>query len=1223
MLHKDHAFLRTILTGVIFWFTLVTPVSLSSQAGNTPLASEIPARGGNFRFEHLTAKDGLPSATVRFTLQDRQGFMWFATSNGLSRYDGYTFKTFHNNLQDPHSISTENIGTLYEDRQGMLWVGTWNGGLNVFDRTTEQFTRYLQDPDDPHSLSNDRVNVIFEDKRGRLWIGTDGGLNRFDPTSGQFIHYQHDSNDPHSLSCDMVETIVEDASGQFWVGTLGGGMDKFDPASGQFTHNQHDPQNPNSLIYDNIEIIVMETNGSLWIGTVAGLDHFDPATGHFTHYRHDPADPKSLSSDDIVDLYLDASGDVWIATTEGGLNILDPRTKTFTQIPSKTSDPYGFHGNWLSSIYADRSGALWISTVSNGVNRLDRTAAKFELYQNDPNDPHSLSPNSIWSILRDHSGTLWVATVGGGLNKLDGDTGYFQHYRYDPADPYSLSNDQVFAMAEDAAGALWLGTKEGLNRFDQTSGQFTRYTYDPTNSASLSENWVTALYTDRSGRLWVGTFGKGLEQFDPATNEFRHYRSDPANPHSLSDNAIMTFAEDSSGKLWIGTFAGGLNKFDPETGISTRYLHDPDNINSLINNQVEHSYLDPTGVLWLATPGGLDKFDTHTETFTHYAEKEGLATKAIASVIGDAQGNLWVGMQGSGLARFDPRSQTFRNYDQSDGLQSNDFMPRGAYRDVDGKLYFGGVNGLNAFYPDQLRDNSYVPPVVLTDFQIFNRAVSIGGTDSPLQKVINETDKITLSHQQSVFSFEFAALGYRAPQKNQYAYKLEGFDTDWNYVGSDRRFATYTNLDPGTYTFRVKASNNDGVWNETGKTIKITITPAWWETWWFYTLCAAGILGVFGVIYQAKVDQLKAERQTALVLRESEAHYRELADSITDVFFALDNELRCTYWNKASERLTGIPEQTAIGKSLYDLFSDAPKTGKEEQVYLEVLRVKQPQTFVADYLLGEKKFIFEVTVYPSRGGVAVVAMDITGRKQAETERERLIVELENRNAELERFTYTVSHDLKSPLVTITGFLGYLEKDALAGNVDKVQVEIQRIAQAAEKMRLLLQELLELSRIGRLMNPPEDISPGRLVQEALKLLEGRLHERNIEIKVQDDLPMLFGDSQRLLEVIQNLLDNAVKFMGEQPQPVIEIGTAGEENGMPILYVRDNGIGIASKYHERIFGLFNKLNPIAEGTGIGLAIVKRIVEVHGGRVWVESEEGKGATFFFTFGKGKPSL
>ncbi|MBN1887116.1 MAG: PAS domain S-box protein [Thermoflexales bacterium] len=1165
-------------------------------------------------------------------MQDQQGFMWFATSNGLSRYDGYTFKTFRNDPDDPRSISTETMGTLYEDREGVLWVGTWNGGLNVFDRISEQFTRYLHDPDDSHSLSHNKVNVIYEDKNGRLWLGTNDGLNRFDRAGGQFIRYQHDPNDSHSLSYDVVNTIVEDAAGQLWVGTLGGGMNKFDPASGQFTRYQHDEGNPNSLGYDQVEIMAVEATGRLWVGTVNGLDYFDPVTGQFTHYRHDPDDPHSLGNNDIRALYLDASGAVWVGTTGAGLDLFDPQTKTFTHYPSDPTNPNGFHGNWASSIYADRSGALWIATVSNGVNRLDRAAAKFELYQHDPNDPNSLNGGSIWSILRDHLGTLWVTTVNGGLNALDPVTGHFRHYRHDAANLHSLSSDQVFALAEDATGSLWVGTKEGLNRFDRASEQFTRYLHDPANPASLSENWITGLHADRSGRLWVGTYGKGLDQLDPITDGFRPYRSDPANPYSLADDRVLTFSEDPSGLLWIGTL-GGLNKFDPNTGMFTRYLHDSDNPESLINDQVEHSYLDPAGVLWLATPGGLEKFDPRTGIFTHYAEKEGLASKAIASVVGDAQGKLWVGMQGGGLACFDPGSETFENYDRSDGLQGDDFMPRGAYRDADGKLYFGGVNGLNAFYPDQLRDNPYIPPVVLTDFQIFNQAVPIGGKGSPLQRVINETDEITLSYQQSVFSFEFAALNYRAPQKNQYAYKLEGFDADWNYVGSDRRFATYTNLDAGTYTFRVKASNNDGVWNEAGKSIEITITPPWWESWWFYTLCVAGVLGIFGVIYQAKANQLKAERQTAVVLRESEARFRAIFDSVNDAIFVHDldtgdildvNAKMCTMY--------GYTHEEALRIKIEDLSSGEPShTQAGTLAWMKKAVEEGPQLFewrARDK--GGRLFWVEISMRQAAVGgqdrALVVVRDITERKRAEEEIRRLNEELEQRvvertaqleaaNKELEAFSYSVSHDLRAPLRAVDGFSRILmEEHALELSPD-VAHYVQVIRENTQQMGRLIDDLLAFSRLSRQPLNKQTAATAELVRQVLDSLIGEQAGRQVELVI-GDLPPCQADPALLRQVWLNLLSNAFKFTRRREVARIEVGCV-EKDGEQVYYVKDNGAGFDMQYAGKLFGVFRRLHRAEEyeGTGVGLAIVRHIVARHGGRVWAEAEVGQGATFYFT--------
>ncbi len=1244
----DKPILLTMLAGLTIWLTLAAPGPLYAQGGDSPPA---PIAGGsNLRFEHLTPKEGLLSLTVRSIVQDSQSFMWFATANGLCRYDGYRFKAFHNDSYDPHSLSTENLGMLYEDHEGVLWVGTWGGGLNAFDQNTEQFTRYLHDPNDPHSLSHNWVNVIYEDKSGRLWIGTDGGLNRFDRTGGQFTHYRHDPNDDRSLSHDVVQTIAEDAAGNLWLGTLGGGLNKFDPASGQFTRYQHDPHNPNSLNYDNVDSIAIDADGSLWVGTADGLDHFDPATGQFTHYRHDPDDPHSLSDNDISALYSDDSGEVWAGTRAGGLNLFDPETERVTRYPSDPDDPDSFWGDWVLSIYADRSGALWIATGANGVNRLDRGAAKFELYQYDPNDPHSLSPGSIWSILQDHLGTLWVGTVGGGLNKYDPVAGGFTHYRHDPNDPHSLIDDQVFAIAEDATGDLWVGTKHGLNRFDRTSERFTRYTHDPADPSSLSEDLVAALHIDRDGHLWVGTFGGGLNKFDPATDGFRHYQSDPAKPDSLSSNRVVTIVEDPSGVLWLGTLGGGLNKFDLETETFRPYRHEPDNPNSLSNDDVQHIYMDQAGMLWLATGRGLNKFDPQTETFRHYSGQDGLATDNILSAVGDEHGHLWLGTNGGGLSRFDPDSETFKNYDQSDGLQSNDFMARGAYRDASGKLYFGGANGLNAFYPHQLTENPYLPPVVLTDFQIFNQSVPIGGEDSPLQKVINETDEITLSYQQSVFSFEFAALNYRAPEKNQYAYILEGFDADWNYTDSSRRFATYTNLDPGSYTFRVKASNNDGLWNEQGKAVKITITPPWWQTVWFRSL--AGVLAVGLVVggYRWRVRSIE-ERNRQLEtqvtertneLQESETRFRALSGATFETVVVHDDGVVLDV-NEATIQLHGYTRAELIGQHLNKLI--APESREAAAKHIQA----KSEELIEVTGLKRDGSVFPLEVrarnIPSQGRNlrVVTGRDITERKRAEQHLRQAKERAEAANQAKSTFLANMSHELRSPLNTIIGFSDLMRREALTGREPLTpgqQQNLSLIHRSGEHLLALINNVLDLSKIeaGRVTLSPNNFGLRQLLDDLEDMFALKASDKHLalQFKPEPNLPHLVrADEVKLRQVLINLLSNALKFT-EEGGVVVRVSRRAEKQRSkgaeeidlsspfpPTPYsllhfeVEDTGPGIADEELEQVFETFAQTTTgqaLQEGTGLGLPISRQFVRLMGGDLTAHSQVGHGSVFQF---------
>jgi PAS domain S-box-containing protein len=1228
MTRKARVLPFAVLVACMSRFLLVPPMVHAQGNDALPITAAVVK---TFRFEHLTPEKGMPSTTVRDIAQDREGFLWFATPNGLSRYDGYDFKTFRNDPLDPRSISTDILSTLLVDRQGTLWVGTWNGGVNVFDRTTERFTHYVHNPDDPHSLSNDYISCILEDTRGRIWIGTNGGLNGFDPESGGFIRYRHDPNDPRSVSDDMVSSIAEDASGQLWVGTTVGGLNRFDPSRGAFVGYVHDPKNPGSLVNDNIGVLAFDGTGCLWIGTRAGLDRFDPVSGRFTHHRRDPANPASLRSDGITTLHADADGNIWIGT-EVGMHVLDARTHALTFVPPDPADPNAFHGTWVTSIFADRSGALWIATTNAGVNQLDRAAAKFESYTRDPDDPGSLSGSSIWSILRDRSGTLWVASVGGGLNALDRTTGSFRHYRNDPANPLSLSSDSIFAMVEDSSGALWIGTIKGLNRFDRKSGRFTRYLHDPTNPASLGENWVSGLFMDSGGRLWVGTIGKGMDLFDPLTNGFRHYRADPDNPNSLSDNSVVSFAEDTAGHLWIGTISGGLNRFDPATGTFLRYRHDPSDPDSLINDNVGQIYADPSGMLWLATSAGLERFDPRTETFTHYGEQQGLASKALSSIVGDAQGNLWVGMAGGGLARLDPRGGTFRNYDRSDGLISGDFLPRAAYRDHDGKLFFGVIDGMNAFYPERLRDNPHVPVVALTGFLVLNKAVPIGGKDSPLQRAINETDSITLSHAQSVFSFEFAALSYRAPWKNRYSYKLEGFDKDWNDVDSSRRFATYTNLGQGTYTFRVKAANNDGVWNEAGKTVRIVITPPWWKSWWFFTLAAACVLGVGLSFYRSKSAQVRALRAAAAALRKSEQNYREVFNATSDALIIHDETGRVVDVNERMCAIFGCDRGTALSWSIGDMSLGAPPYSQregEERVRQAIHAGQQVHEWLSRRRNGEL-FWSEVALHAAdiAGEKRVIASvrDISERKKAQEEIRQLNADLEGRvqqrtaelqaaNQELEAFTHSVSHDLRAPLRSMDGFSRIIQEEH-AGSLDESgRSYLQRVRTAGRQMGEMMDALLSLSRVTRSDLRRVSVDLSALARGVAEELHQAAPGREMDIVIA---PGMHADcDERLVHIVlENLMGNAAKFTSHHARARIEVGMveSGEER---VYFVRDDGAGFDMAYADVLFGAFRRLHAASEfeGTGIGLTTVRRIIQRHGGRVWTESAVERGATFFFT--------
>ncbi len=564
---------------------------------------------------------------------------------------------------------------------------------------------------------------------------------------------------------------------------------------------------------------------------------------------------------------------------------------------------------------------------------------------------------------------------------------------------------------------------------------------------------------------------------------------------------MNAFADDG-GFLWVGTFDGGLNRLDRQTGAFLRFRHDPERPTSLSNDTVYVLHVDDSGDLWAGTQGGLNRLASkggEEVAFRRYLERDGLANDVIVGIQPDSAGRLWLSTNG-GLARFDPQRETFKSYTASHGLQSNEFNFGAHFGTPSGELFFGGVNGFNAFFPERIEPDAVPPPVVLTSFSRIGRPMDF---DRPISSV----EHINLSYRDYFFSFELAALDYAAPAENRYRYKLEGFDSDWIEIGHRRR-VTFTNLDPGDYTLRVQGANNDGVWNRAGASVRLTIRPPFWQTWWFRAVCLLAFAGILWRVHQ---------RQLARAARRQ--HQRAEAE-------------------RAAER------------------------------------------------------------------------------------ERLIGQLETKNADLERFAYTVSHDLKAPLVTIKGFLRLMRRDAAADDDQRVERNIERIDAAADKMRALVEELLQLSRVGHQVNPPEEVPFGDLAREAVELVAGQITERRAEVRIEPDLPVVSGDRARLVEVLQNLIQNAVKYMGEEPHPRVEIGVwrggLPQHGGERVFYVRDNGIGIEPRHREKVFELFQRLSVEIEGTGVGLALVQRIVELHGGRIWVESDGlGQGSTFCFTLG------
>jgi PAS domain S-box-containing protein len=886
-----------LVSVILFLAFLVLPSSagLASRVGMPAADIDLNFSPGSVvRFEHLSIEDGLSQNAGLDVFQDSRGYLWIGTQDGLNRYDGYSFKIYKHDPDDPSSLSHNSVLTVAEDKAGTLWIGTWGGGLNRYDPITEKFTRYLHTADDPTSLADNTVTSIKDDANGNLWVGTLDGLDRFDPQTSTFVHFKNYPNDPNSLSSNAISLIFEDSNRQLWIGTGangidGSGLNRFDPSAGVFVHYQHNETDPQSLSSNNIASIYEAEDGTFWIATGGfslhggGLDHFDPRTGRAEHFTHDPQDPHSLGGNDLMSLWGDSTGMLWIGTWANGLNLMDLSAPgTFTRYQY---DPYftdSLSGDEVWSLFKDRSGILWVGTSHSGINKLPANSGQFSLYRNNPSDPTSPGISATGAFAEDKEGNIWVATWGAGLDRFDPDSGQFTHYRHDPDNPDSLSDDLFMDVYVDQYNMVWAGTLgKGLNRLNPANNRVKHFLHDPGDPSSLADDNISSIIPDNHGGLWIATFG-GLSHYDAQANRFTNYTNDAENPSSLSHNMVVSLYIDSKNNLWAGTWGGGVNQLDlnkpsssdPKHATFVHYRNNPGDPNSLSEDSVWAIHETSDGSIWLGTQLGLNRLDPEIKKITHYTEKQGLSNNTVLGILEDDSGDLWL-TTNNGLNQFDPRTGSFTHYDSSDGLQSNEFNSNAYYRASNGTMYIGGINGFNMFNPEDIRPNPVAPPVVVTRFEVFNE---------PLAVDLSGREPIQLAYKQDFISFEFAAFDFQAPQKNQYAYMLEGFNADWIQAGS-RRYATYTNLPGGDYIFRVKASNSDGVWNDTGIAVPVVITPPLWQTWWFN----GALIMVLGALVASGFRwRLSSVREQTIRL---ETEVAERTNELTETNLLLEKEV--------------------------------------------------------------------------------------------------------------------------------------------------------------------------------------------------------------------------------------------------------------------------------------------------------------------------------------------
>ncbi|MFL6699971.1 MAG: two-component regulator propeller domain-containing protein [Vitreoscilla sp.] len=922
------------------WAALLPPmvVAWCSLVPGDALAQE-PAAGDTGIFQRYNVSNGLANNVAFDVAEDKYGFVWTTTRNGISKFDGSDFTTYRPVPPGVQGQVAQFYQTIFPARDGNLWFCSWGNGLLKLDIQTERFTFYRHDAANPASIAGDEVWFAFEDKDGMMWISSLGGLSRLDPATGQAKVYRHDPANPNSLGHNLPTQVVQDKTGALWIGTYGGGLDRLDTASQSFTHYRHDDADANSLSNDWIEGVFLDRDGTLWIATDGGLNHFDPhGPPRFKSFKHDPNDPFSLSSDVVLQVSRDSRGRLWTTNWGGGIHRFDEGTGHFIPYSYDPANPLGPSTNLSEYFREAHDGTLWFASF-NGLNHYDEAGARFQLILQQHGLPGVRGDMAVSGAHQDGQGRLWVSSDDMSLLRVDHGGGGVRRYRQKAGDPRSLSNDSGTAVTMDADGAIWVGTRGGLNRYDAASDTFERFTVAANGPQGMASDNISDLSADRHGNLWLTMYGVGLQRFDPRHKTFTLFHHDAGDPHSLANDQTNAVRVTTDGSVWVGSDAG-LSRLDPASGRFTNFSAEHDGLTSVIVNAIAEG---AQGRVLVGTDVGVNVFDPRTGAFTSYTVRQGMPSNYVMALESDLAGNIWAATD-KGLVRIDSSSGKVRVYDSNDGLPSNQFWNHAAYRAPDGTLYFGSTNGLTSFQPARLHDSPEPPPVYITEFSLFKHKVS-PGPDSPLRVAVQLTRAITLDYSQSSLGFRFAALNYRWSLKNRYAYKLEGFDADWVSADSSSRQAVYTNLAPGHYVFRVKASNNDGVWNEAGASLAITITPPWWQTWWFRLVVLLAFTTLAYAAYRARVQQLR---------KQTHALQRLVAERTQDLSAAKDaaevaNQAKSTFLSSMSHELR-TPLNAILGYTQLLIKQDNLTTRQREQLAVMGASGEHLLTLISDIL---------------------------------------------------------------------------------------------------------------------------------------------------------------------------------------------------------------------------------------------------------------------------------
>ena len=841
------------------------------------------AQDNTIHFETVNVENGLSQNTVYTIIQDHKGFLWIGTDDGLNRYDGYNFTVFTNRIGEKGTLANSRVISLLEDSSKRLWVGTIGGGLNLYHWETNSFTAYRHSDTDTLSLSNDRVMALCEDITGSIWVGTaDGGLNLFNPESEEFKVYMNTPLTPNVLPSNVIRSLYIDSQNVLWVGT-DNGVATYNRETDSFTPFKIDlPKEAGDVKI--VRRFLEDKSGLIWMATdEQGLICYDIKSQKFSLFQHNPRSSNSLPSNTVHDLFLDDEGNIWVATY-GGLSKLNLQTNSFSNYYHSIIDPNSLASNLLRFIFEDSTGVFWVGTYDNGLSRSNIKHKKFSVFRNFPGSNFFLGASStIRAMHQDENGFLWLGSYGQGLAKYSIEKNDFEYFKSKANTSNSLSSNYINSIDQDSKGNLFIATNDGLVKFNSKNKLFKQFKHNPNNASSLPDRRIRYVYVDSNDDVWTANLNYGLSKLSADDNSFKTYRYRLNDSTTITQDRLTVVFEDSKGNFWVGTSNEGLNLFDREKEEVVKVYRKNDNDSlSIASNRILSFYEDTKGRLWVGTAEGLSLFDYEKEAFKNFTTQHGLPNNVIYGILEDELGNLWMSTNG-GISRLEILANNefkFKNFDKHDGFPSNEFSEGSSCKLENGLLAFGSINSFIIFDPLIIKENETKALPYIYEARISEKE---GNDTQNAETVINllETDSLTFRYTQNNISFYVTILHYIAPQKNRYKYKLEGFDKSWIYPKELFRFVKYTNLKPGTYTFKILAQNSDGIWNTQEDSFTFTIKPPFWQSWFFYiALFVLAVLLVYGIVVYRDTRLMHAkedlERMVALRTKELSSQSEEL-----------------------------------------------------------------------------------------------------------------------------------------------------------------------------------------------------------------------------------------------------------------------------------------------------------------------------------------------------------